>query len=57
MARLKGFYMNKAIEEDKDGILFKNISVSDRVQNTIRLKGMSRTISLMYHLCKNRILS
>ena len=45
--------MNKAIEEDKEGIIFKDISVSDRVQNPIRLKGMNRTISLMYHLLKN----
>lgn len=49
------FYMNKAIDEDKEageGILFKDFSVSDRVTNPVRLKGMNHYISSMYYLLK-----
>lgn len=45
--------MNKAVEEDMDGVLFKDISVLERVQKPIHLKGMNRSISIMYHLLKD----
>lgn len=47
------YYMDKAIDDDEDGILFKNISSFEHVPKPKKAKSMNSAIAQMFYLLKN----